>query len=157
MSEGGQQLTGATLGLTTWPTHVDANTADETYALIGIKLKSTHLDNIVKVKDIQVFSETNDNFYWSLLLNPSVAGTFSYSDVTNAPIQAAYGATANTVTGGTVLACGLSAAAEAATSIVDNLLYLGSKIDGTADTIVLCASPAGTNEDLQAVMNIQYS
>jgi len=157
MSEGGQQLTGATVGLTTVPTHVDASAANTNYAIIGVKLKSTHLDNVVKVQQVQVLNEGNTNFYWSLLLNPTVAGTFTYGDVANAPIQAAYGSTANTVTGGFVLANGLSTSATAAADVIDNLLYLGSKIDGTVDEIVLCCMPLSANADIQATMTLNYA
>jgi len=157
MSEGGAQLTGATIGLTTVPTHVDASTADTNYAIIGTKLKAANYHNVVKIRNVQLLNEGNTDFYWSLVLNPTVAGTFTYGDVTNAPIQAAYGATANTVTGGTILANGLSTSSSVAAEVIDNLLYLGSKIDGTADEIVLCCTPLSANADIQATMVIEYA
>jgi hypothetical protein len=156
MSEGGQQLTGATIGLTTVPTHVDANAADTSYAVIGIKLKAANYHNIVKVRKLQLLNEANADFAWSLRLNPTVAGTFTYGDVTNAPIQAAYGATANTITDGTVLACGLSTASSVAADVIDNLLYLGSTIGGTMDAIVLCVTPLSANADIQGTMTIEF-
>lgn len=157
MSEGGAEPTGATLALTTVPTHVDASTADTTYAVIGIKLKATHLDNVVKLKKLTMLNEGNTDFQWSIRLNPTVAGTFTYADVTNAPVQAAYGATANTVTGGTLIDAGLSTSSNVASDVVETLLYLGSKIDGTVDKIVLCATPLSANADIQATLTIQFS
>jgi len=157
MSEGGQNPTGQTLGLTTVPTHVDASSADTNYAVIGVRLKSTHLDNVVKVRQVQVLNEGNTDFYWSLVLNPTVAGTFSYADVDNTPIQAAYGATANTITGGFVFANGLSTSASVAADIIDNLLYLGSKIDGTPDEIVLCCTPLSANADIQGTIVLDFA
>ena len=157
MSEGGQQYTGKTLGLTTVPTHVDANAADTSYAVIGIRLKSTHLDNVVRIINVNAMNEAQADFFWELKLNPTVAGTFTYGDVANSPIQAAYGATANTVTAGTRLDCGLSTSSAVASDVVDTLLYLGSKIDGTADQIVLCVTPLSANADIQGTMTIQYA
>lgn len=157
ISEGGAQLTGATLGLTTVPTHVDANTADTMYAVIGVRLKSTHLDNIVKIRAIEALNQANADFYWVLLLNPTIAGTFAYADVNDSPIQAAYGATANTVTGGHPLVNGLSTSANVARSITDSLLYIGSKVDGTPDEVVLCVVPLSANADIQGTMTIEYT
>lgn len=159
-SEGGVEPVGVTMALTTVPTHVDASVADSSYAIIGVKLKSTHLDTVVKVVQVQLLNEGNTDFYWSLLLNPTVAGTggdaFTYADVTNAPIQAAYGKTANTVTGGTLLNAGLSTSSAATVDVINNLLYLGSTIAGVVDVIVLCATPLSANANIQGVMTIQF-
>jgi hypothetical protein len=162
MSEGGQQQTGTTRGLTTVPTHVDASVADTTYAVIGIRLKETHLDNVVAIKKITMLNEAGQaDFLWQLLLNPTVAGAgadaFTYADVTNAPIQAAYGKTANVITGGTPLDCGMSSNDAVASDITETLLYIGSTIAGVADTIVLAVTPLAVNADIQATMTVQFS
>jgi len=113
ISEGGLEETGLFRTLSTAGTHCDANAADTVYAIIGTKLKSTHLDQIYRIKKITMLEEGKADFEWLLLLNPTVAGTFSYSDVSNSPIQAAYGATANTVTGGTPIGGGFSSSVQA--------------------------------------------
>ena len=157
ISEGGQQQTGTTRGLKTVPTAVAASTGDTTYAVIGIQLKSTHLDNVVTIKKMTMINEANADFLWQILLNPTVEGTFTFGDVANSPIQAAYGVTANTVTGGTRLDCGLSSNDSVASDIAETLLYLGSTVAGVADTIVLTVTPLANNADIQATMTIQFS
>jgi len=75
-------------------------------------------------------------------LNPTVAGTFTYSGITDSAVEVAYGATANTVTGGTgtLLASGFCRELSQASASLPTTLYIGSKIDGTRDTLVLCAT-----------------
>jgi len=155
ISEGGSEETGITRYLSTSGTHVDADAADTTYAVVGIRLKSTALDSVVKLAQIAMFCETNDDFEWLVILNPTVAGTFTYNDVSNSALQYATGATANTITGGTVLAGGWSASASAVSSLVNSLYYLGSTIDGTSDEIVLAVRPLATQADIQGSVTVK--
>lgn len=149
ISEGGQEDTGIIRGVSTAGTHLDANTADTLYALIGIKLKSDHIDNIVKLKSFSVIAETNDDFEWQIVLNPTVSGTFTYSDKSNSAVQIALGATTNTVNGGTVLDCGFSKQSSNVDKLAETLRYLGAAIDGTVDEIILCVRPLSANADIQ--------
>lgn len=155
ISEGGTRDTGITRYISTNGTHVDANAADTTYAVVGMRLKSANLDSVVKVAGISMFSETSDNFEWLLLLNPTVATTtaapFTFTDLPNSAVQYARGATVNTCSAGTgtVLAGGWSASSNAVTTLVDSLYYPGAAIDGTADQIVLAVRPLSTMADIQ--------
>ncbi|MCH8263889.1 MAG: hypothetical protein IIC10_00720 [Proteobacteria bacterium] len=54
---------------------MDANTADLIYALVGIRLKSTHLAATVNLESFSVLAETNDDFEWLVIFNPTVADT----------------------------------------------------------------------------------
>ena len=92
----------------------------------------------------------NDNFRWELLYNPTVAGVFTYANVPNSACMTAKGATANTVSGGTLINSGYGAQSAVADNILINSLNLGSTIAGTSDSIVLCVSPVGgsTNVDI---------
>ena len=163
ISEGGSEDLGVLRHISTQGTHVDCNVENTLYAIIGIKLKSTHLAASVKLKkvaiQIQTASETGE---WELLLNPTVADTFAYSDVTNSAIQKATGATANTVTGGTNIDGGFAQSFSGgggsgdATEEVDNAILLGSKIDGTPDEIVLCWRPTGGTSSHDIEGSIHY-
>ena len=152
LSEGGQEELGVPVSESTI-THVDANTADTVYALVGIRLKSTHLSTIVTIDDISGLSETADNFEWQLIHNPTVAGTFTYSDKTNSACQTALGATANTVTNGHIIARGFVSTSSPISTSIKSLIGLGSAIDGTMDTLVLCARPLGANADIQGAID----
>jgi hypothetical protein len=153
-------------GLATWEsnagTHIDANTADVIYALLGIRLKSAQLGANIIPHHISVITETATDFEWLLIFNPTVADTFTYGDVTNTAYQTAKGATANTVTGGTVIDGGYvkssgsgGTAGRASTHDIENQLVLGSAIDGTLDTMVLCCRPLGANADISGGMSLR--
>lgn len=154
ISEGGQEDTGSIFCIDTGYTHLDANSADTTYALLGIRLKSTHLGTTVNLMSFSMLAETATAFRWSLHLNATVEGTFAYADITNSSCQKATGATANTVSAeGTLLASGyIPSSAQvrgSASEDLNNALKLGAKIDGTRDTIVLAVTPLAGNADIQ--------
>ena len=151
MSEGGSDDLGFVRSTSTSGTAVTCTSENVVYALIGIKLKATYLGAVVKLLaaalQIQTASETGE---WRLILNPTVAGTFTYANETNSAVMTAKGATANTVTNGTVLASGFDNSAGnsgGAASSLDTALrtsrYLGSDIAGVVDEIVLCWMPNG--------------
>jgi hypothetical protein len=160
ISEGGSQETGITRYLST-AVHVDANSTSAVYAVVGIRLKAANLDSVVKVAAfsmINIAASTND-FEWLLILNPTVAGAggdaFTYADVTNSAVQAAYGKTANTVTGGTLLAGGFAQGNETTQALVNSLYYLGATIANVRDEIVLCVRPLSANEDIHGSITIK--
>ena len=137
---GPNSKTGMVKSVSTDGTPIAANANNTVYALVGIRLKSTHLDNIVTIEGVEAITSTaNDIFQWELRLNPTVAGTFNYSGLTNSAVEVARGAVANTVTGGTVLATGFATQTTGAQAIIENLRYLGSTIAGVSDKIVLTA------------------
>lgn len=150
ISEGGQQETGIVRSFDTGSTHVDADTAGTIYAIVGIRLKTTHISASIVLKNISLISETTDDFRWLLCLNPTIAGTFTYSDLSNSAIQGATGATANTVSDvGTLLASGYaSVTSQSANETLDTALKLGSLIDGTRDEILLACMPLSSNADI---------
>ena len=136
--------------------HINANTADTWYALIGLRLKSTHLGFSIDTVAMHILSETSDDFEWALFLNPTVAGTFTYADHDSA-VQLAIGDTvgnpsANTVTIGSAhaIARGFGSGSSTETGLAPlTLLKLGAAIDGTRDEIVMCVRPLGSNADYQ--------
>jgi len=159
ISEGGAQENGVLGSISTSGTHLDADAADTLYALLGMRLKSTNLAAHIDWLDINVLTETATPFEWSVWLNPTVAGTFTYNDLTNYSVQFAAGATANTVSGGTRLAAGyVTASAQARGSAavsLANARRLGSSISGTPDTLVLCVRPLAANADIQGSVNFR--
>ena len=134
---------------------IDANSTGVTYALLGIRLKTAYKDVRVDTLKATILATTNDNFKYSLLLNPTVAGTFTYNDQTNSSLQLATGATANTVTGGTQLVAGWAEANASSESVIRSSLRLGSTIDDTMDTLVLCVTPLSSNLGVYGSISIQ--
>jgi len=152
ISEGGIQENGSLRYKSTEGTHVNADTANAIYAIVGLRLKSTHTDAVVNLQNVTSIVQTSDDYEWMLIFNPTVAGTFTYSDETNSSCQTATGATANTVTGGTIIDGGFVKAGNQGASVsssVSNALRLGSSIAGTVDEVVLCVRPLATNADVE--------
>lgn len=90
---------------------------------------------------------SSDIYEWNLVLNPTIAGTFNYSDLSNSALQSAVGnGSTNISSEGIVVAGGYgSSKSEIVGDQLKNLLKLGSSISGTMDTLVFCVHPLGAN------------
>lgn len=160
ISEGGIEENGVLRSVDTGTTHIDANAADTTYAIVGIRLKAIYYDISVLPQFFSMINEQAGGFRWSLQLNPVIAGTFTYNDVTNSSVQYATGATANTVTTpGLTVDSGYVAEANKSGGAVDRKfetsLRIGATIAGVADTLVLCCTPLSANADIQGSLTFR--
>jgi hypothetical protein len=159
ISEGGLEDTGVVRYASTEGTHVDCPTENTIYAILGIRLMTSHIGTTVKILNFALQEQTaSQQLEWILFLNPTVADTFTYVGEAQSAIEVARGATANTITNGYKLAGGfLNSSAAAGGGAggtggdLDNALLLGSLIDGTRDEIVLAVRPIGgsTNCDVE--------
>ena len=121
------------------------------YAMLGIRLQSSRLDRSILMATLSaIATSANDKAHWEMRWNPTVAGTFTYSDLTDASVQVATGAATNTVTGGLPMAGGYFTNSVPSGVELDNALRLGSAIDGTQDEIVLCVRPITNNITVEA-------
>lgn len=153
ISEGGLEANGPIFSTSLEDDVINANTVGTTYALIGIRLKSTHIGATVKLISQSILATTSDNFLWEVRFNPTVAGTFTYSDLSNSAIQIAKGdvtsnPSTNTVTGGQIIQSAYGSGGGAEKSSVTSARHLGAAIDGTRDEIVLCVTPLTSNMDV---------
>ncbi len=162
VSEGGTQLTGVLHHKSTSGVHLDADVENTLYAVIGIRLKSTHIGATVELLNVSLIEFQGSKFYeWVILFNPTVAGVFTYSAETDAATETALGATANTVTGGMPFDGDMVSSAQKGGSNINkeinNALRLGADISGNVDEIVLCVRPIGgsTNIDIEATFSWQ--
>jgi|APSaa5957512493_1039668.scaffolds.fasta_scaffold14626_3 hypothetical protein len=154
MSEGGLQKTGILRHFDSGA--VSGLSAGTSYAILGIKLKSTHLDASVIIENISALATTqNDQAHWDLILNPTVAGTFTYADATNSALQTATGASTNTITNGIDIDGGYFSTVAPTSITTPNALRLGAKIDNTVDEIVIIVTPITNNITVHASMTIR--
>jgi len=163
IANGAQNPLGVTRSASTGGTQVVAATENVIYAIVGIRLKAAYIGEAIDILSIAMQLQTaSHRCEWLLLFNPTVAGTFTYADETNSAVQIARGATANTVTAGIRLKGGYvesagapGGAAGSSEKEIKAALKLGSLIDGTVDTIVLCARPIGgsTNVQVEGLIN----
>lgn len=151
ISEGGSEALGSLHHLSTGDTQLDANASGALYAMLGLRLRSSHLSLTALIENISVLASTNDNFEYLLLFNPTVNGTFTYSDYDDSGMQAAIGATANTIDPGNegVVVEGRWVSSNSAESTaVPNARRLGAAIDGTPDELVVAVRPLSVNLDV---------
>lgn len=122
-----------------------------TYALIGLRLQSSKLGGIVEIETLSLLASTvNDQAHWELIFNPTVAGTFTYSNETNSVVQTATGSSSNTITGGTKIDGGYFSTSQSTTVSVPNALRIGADISGTVDEVVLACTPVTNNITVQS-------
>lgn len=149
-AEGGINRLGKLFSDNLGTTHINANSTSNKYALIGIRLKASQVDTLIDLLTLSVLSLTNDSALWEVWLNPTVAGTFTYNDVTDSSIQVAKGdpGGTNTVTGGYLLDSGYLGSESTDRLNIESAIRLGMSIDGTLDEIVLTAQPLSSNLDI---------
>ena len=160
ISEGGMTDLGVLRYSSTEETPIQANSVGTVYAINAIRLKGTHLAATIKIKNMSLMNDTNDNFEWVLLLNPTVATPVTFSAITNSAIEFAVGnggggASTSTLTGGTLITGGVIKSSGSTGDItlkIDNALRLGSTIDGTPDEIYLGVRPFSINANITGGM-----
>lgn len=164
ISEGGSEHIGVLQHFSTGGTHVDCNTENQAYAIMGIRLKATNLGATIEIEDLMIATNTSSgHFDWFVVFNPTVTGTFVYGDRTNSSLQFALAAGAaptvtfddhNIITGGISISGSGSSKGGGTGKGIGNARKIGSSISGTVDTIVLCVKPimGATNIDIEATM-----
>ena len=163
-SEGGVDDNGSIRYASTNGDQVVCATENITYAILGLRLKSQYIGATINISNISIqIQSSSEMCEWTFRLNPTVAGTFAYVSETNSAIQVARGATANTVTNGYSLIGGFINSGGSAVGSsggsekdINNAIRLGSLIDGTVDTLVLCATPRGGTSNVSVESGITW-
>ena len=157
ISEGGIEKTGILRVVDTDFTGVAGLSQDTTYPILGIKLKSAYNDVTVLPEFVSMINEANDDFRWTLQLNPTLSASLTYADVPNSAVQEAMGDGTITVTteglkvgGGYASIDTLSANAQ-----LETALKLGETIAGVQDELVLCCTPLSNGAIIQASINFR--
>jgi hypothetical protein len=134
------------------------------YPLKAIRKKTTNRDNAIRISGLGVFvSSAADIVIWSLQLNPVLSAPLTWIGVTNSAIEEANGSAAAAIaitvtTPGRVLASGiLGQNSVIPTNLFekDYLSYLGSTLNNTMNTLVLCVQPITATITLNGIINFQ--
>lgn len=155
---GGSPPNGIVRSASTGATHVDANAVDTVYAVLGIKLQPGKLSSTVRIEEVEMLAETNTTSgEWMLLVNPTVAGTFTFVNEPNSSVAIARGATANVISVpygiGRIGGGQMSQSTRQAGGELPNAWALGCQIDTTRqDTVVLAFRTGTTNADVQGTL-----
>jgi len=156
MVEGGMERTGVLRTVSTAGVHLDAAVADQLYMLLAIRLKPTHIGASVVFKSAEVLNETDDFFEWEVILNPTIAGTPTWVDLTDSAVQYTLGATANTVSGGYLIQSGWGSDSSVASGATFEMYrHLGNSLSGVSDVIALCVRSRALNADFNGSMTWQ--
>ena len=164
ISEGGSQENGPIVGDSLSTTVVEAGVANTIYAIMGLRLKSTHLDATVRIEDFNLLDVQGKRSEYFIAVNPTIAGAFAWTDVANSACQTGRSAggtqSAETVTADswdTRFNIGYLSTADKKASRaggdVPSALALGSTIGGTPDEFVLCIKAYENNPDVLAAIN----
>lgn len=150
ISEGGREELGVLHYIDTDGVHLDANTADTVYALIGMRLRTGYLNRTINLIDYSVFAETATNYQYFFTFNPTVDAVGAWTTLTNSAVEYYLGATANTVSAnGERFGGGYAANRADISGTLNNARRMGAAIDGTPDEVWLCIRPLSNNADIQ--------
>ncbi len=154
-AEGGNLELAVLEGASTDGTALSATTVDTIYALIGLRLQAENLDTTALPHTFSLLSEGQTNLQWMLLINPTIAGTFTYADEPDTRLQSAFGVTANVIVqdawdkriGSGEIASMAQGGSFA--GIAKDTIALGSTIGGVPDEFVLAVRPLNPNAMVQ--------
>lgn len=164
-SEGGLADLGSVRRASNNGTHVDLADENTVYGVIGLRLKPSYLGAAVKILNVNMQIHTaTDRVEWILYYNPTITGTFTWTDNSQSAVQIGRAAAAGpTITNGYQLDGGYIESGNNATGNsgssgggINNAIRLGSLIDGTPDTIVLCARPIAGSSDVDVEGSITW-
>lgn len=163
ISEGGSEDLGVIRSASTNGTHLNLPTENTFYAVIGLKLKATHIGASVKLIDFALQEQAGTSqAEWALMWNPSYNGVLTFAPQTDSAVGVAVGDGSQDITGewlrfaGGFLesGAGVSGNAGSIAQSLENALLLGSTISGVRDELILAVKPIGgsTNIDIEAAL-----
>ena len=134
-------------------TGINLPSAGMSYLLCAVK-KQAAVGNFVRVKGYEGAIKTNDFIKFALVINPTVAGSLSYSNVASTPFQHATGVVTNIVTGGREIDCTYASLNMQNYKSVEN----GLSQLGASDVIALVGTPAlgSASVNVTAYMNVEW-
>lgn len=157
MSEGGLEKTGILRSTDTGSTPLTASTIGVIYAVLGLRLKTAYHDITAIPENFSMIATTNDQFRWSLHLNPVLAVAMTYTDIANSALQEAKGVTANVITSeGLKIASGYASVTQRSSEgDLNTALRLGASIAGVQDELILAVMPLSNNASIHAALTVR--
>ena len=160
MSEGGADFTGVTRAVDTGTTAITIIASKSRRALLGVRLQSTKLDSVNEVLNASIFdlpqsASSPAGFRYELVMNPTLGGsavTWNDVDINSNFQYAVVPDNTVTVTGGTVIASGMSNVNNSINlegSRFEKFLRLGCSVTGVRDELWLVFTPLDSNSKEQ--------
>jgi hypothetical protein len=153
-SEGGLNELGKILSVNDNNVPITASSSAAKYAAIAFRLKTAGEGSFIDIVNVALYvtGQTTPVSY-ELLLNPTIAGVVAYTGVTGSSVEVFFGATANTVTGGTVIDSGFVESRASERVETQNAIRIGAAIDGARDVIVLAVRPIGNSASVHRALS----
>lgn len=127
------------------------------YAVLGVRLRASHLGLQVDFNSLSVLVTTaNDTALWELQLNPTIAapGAFVYADIPSSGMQGAVGTSASVVTAnGTIILSGYAKTGDTLAIPPYIAEKLGATIAGVADELVVVCRPIVDTTSVLCALN----
>lgn len=144
-AEGTLDETGKLRSVNTGTTSISLTTAGTTYPVIAIRKASGFRDRYVKIVDFNAMTNTADQMYITLQLNPVLSNPITYNAVTGSGIESGNGngSTITVSTPGIILGqvlAGQNAVFPAQLLEDDFLSALGSTILDVSDVLAVCCT-----------------
>jgi hypothetical protein len=158
-AEGGEDVLGLPISISTKADHLLATNIGVIYPMLGVRLKSTHLDQVIQLANISSVSETNDDYRLLILFNPNYSGGVpSWSDRANSSCQSF------SVSGTPTITIVEDAWELDMTEIythstqsigrpAESTIRMGSHIDGDVDEIVIAVQTLSVNAQINGSLN----
>ena len=153
ISEGGVNPNGALRSANIGATVVNLATNGTRYAMVGIRLKTTHLDTQINLLTINLLTTTSQTtvFRWELLLNPTITGAaFTFADEDESGVQIAFGDNTQLITDpntGILIGSGYGAGRASESIDLRNALRLGADIANVRDVFVVAITPLSNTQN----------
>jgi len=154
-SEGAIGEVGRIRGFNTGSTPISLPVSGTKYAILGIRLKDGYENISISPVGYKGFITSNDNFLIELIFNPTVAGTFTYSNGGDGAVDVAVGTSANTVTGGEIVSSAYGNQDSSVTETEESARRIGQSILGVKDTLVVCITPMTNTLNASAALKIR--
>lgn len=138
----------AGVGLTAAGNMKTLTTASTYYPVLSLRLKSSRIDSVAILSQMNIIAKTKGIYHYRILLNSTLTGAAWYG--TDGSVE--WDSSATAFSDGTELVSGLmTELAETVLSNMDNFNYqLGRSIGRTADTITLVMASHGANQEVSA-------
>lgn len=128
-------------------------------AFLAIKLRPEYRGATTAIESIQILTDSNVNIRYQITINPIYSSPLSFVTLTNTPYLTAAGNGSITSSGGRVIFTGYSnQKSEGLLTISNDLLRLGTSIDGTADVLGISIYIFGANNAVvYGALNLNHS
>lgn len=149
-SEGGSEELGIDKTVDMGSTIISLSSTTSAYGLVYIRLKDNYDVTIIPKFGSAIATSANDTILAKLFINPTIAGSLTWFDLTDSAIQWATGNASNTLIGAPIWSAYASASSRQLNFPGRSFPRLGKKIDGTADILAFAVQPVQGNTDVVA-------